>query len=75
MYTAIITDKTTGLTATKKFSEDWDWGTDFAWSEGNYSCDCNRGIFFGVDSECGNERFTVKIIEEDKIMYYEEDAE
>lgn len=23
----------------------------FSWAEGNWSCDCNRGSFFGVDDE------------------------
>lgn len=29
----------------------------FFWTEGNYSCDCNRRIFMGVDyddAECGD---------------------
>ena len=24
----------------------------FIWSEGNFSCDCNRGAFFGLDPAC-----------------------
>ncbi len=40
----------------------------FAWTQGNYSCDCNRHIFFeraaGVESKdademCGDERYTL----------------
>lgn len=42
------------------FSE-WD-VIEFMWEEGNYSCDCNRWIFFypeerDVDFPCGNGRF------------------
>ena len=37
----------------------------FIWTEGNYACDCNRGLFFGrakdgndMEVECGFTRFT-----------------
>jgi len=39
-----------------------DEGIEFIWTEGNYSCDCNRYIFFyGYDKDypCGDERFTL----------------
>lgn len=43
--------------------------SDFMWSEGNYACDCNRGLFFErargkevVDSPCGSGRFVVEKI-------------
>lgn len=43
--------------------------TDFQWSDGNYGCDCNRGLFFAwaageddPDRECGEERYTVEKI-------------
>lgn len=48
----------------------WDWdGDDFIWSEGNFSCDCNRGDFFaqGIgDNEdqdviCGNDKYSVRL--------------
>ena len=35
----------------------------YEWEEGNYSCDCNRERFFGIDSDCnyciGGKRFIV----------------
>ena len=39
-------------------------GTEFMWNEGNYSCDCNREIFFyghNIDHtiSCGNSRFRI----------------
>jgi len=37
-------------------------GTEFMWSEGNYSCDCNRADFFygrDANGECGNSRFRI----------------
>jgi hypothetical protein len=36
----------------------------YIWEEGNYSCDCNRGIFFGEDYDdvkCGDGKYLVKI--------------
>lgn len=39
----------------------------FQWSDGNYSCDCNRAILFlGTDyenAECGDSRFTILKLE------------
>lgn len=36
--------------------------SDYLWSEGNYACDCNRGLFFsGESGECGESRYTVRI--------------
>lgn len=42
---------------------------DYIWSEGNFSCDCNRGIFFAEaegelnpDRDCGDDAFAVRII-------------
>ena len=37
-------------------------GSDFMWSDGNFSCDCNRALFFydhDIDIECGESRFAV----------------
>ena len=49
------------------------WETDFSgeylWSEGNYSCDCNRALFFGYaeggegdECPCGDGGYSVRII-------------
>lgn len=27
---------------------DWDEGTEFIWTEGNYACDCNRSVCFAL---------------------------
>jgi hypothetical protein len=54
---------------------------EFLWGEGNYSCDCNRNIFFNIatgrtgDRACGDDRFTVeKIVERgtDRVLYSED---
>jgi len=48
-----------------KDGSDW---SDFMWSEGNYSCDCNRRNFFNdvgaglEDNECGEGGFIVEKI-------------
>ena len=45
----------------------WEDHCDFMWTEGNFSCDCNRHLFFerasGRDpdlseGECGDEKYT-----------------
>jgi len=47
-------------------------GTEFYWSEGNASCDCNRKLFWGRaggiefdddDTPCGDDAFAVPFIE------------
>lgn len=45
----------------------------FFWSDGNFSCDCNRAIMFGDEEDipCGNTEFRVNIREEDEILYSE----
>ena len=56
--------------------------SDYWWSEGNASCDCNRGLFFGysigkdydeIPHECGEGGFSVQIISKKngKILYDE----
>jgi hypothetical protein len=47
-------------------TDDWghlnevDW---FMWEDGNYACDCNRGIMFGVvpydEAKCSEDRFEI----------------
>ena len=40
----------------------------YIWSDGNFSCDCNRSLFFSnnkVDSECGNEKYSVNVFNKD----------
>jgi len=62
-------------------------GMIFLWEQGNYSCDCNRAIFFaraagepdGTDEDpeiefarCSDGRFRVKLIAEDGRVLFEE---
>lgn len=45
----------------------------FNWQEGNYSCDCNRGLFFdGNEHPCGDGRYLVKIQIERLDTFYDE---
>lgn len=69
-----ITDMQTGQTVQYNepdhdLGEQQDW-PPFIWTEGNYSCDCNREIFFhraqGLEIDvmtprCGDGRYRVKI--------------
>jgi hypothetical protein len=41
---------------------------EYIWSEGNFSCDCNRGIFFEncmdmdvTENPCGNKRYYLRV--------------
>lgn len=70
-----ITDEATGETVVyrdeQEYSEEWDDEdpnpTLFIWEEGNYSCDCNRRLFFerakgndpGLNQPCGETRYSV----------------
>lgn len=64
-----ITDNLTGSTVTfydETFDPDPDSGSEYNWTEGNFSCDCNRALFFGLligevehGRDCGEDRFTV----------------
>jgi hypothetical protein len=51
----------------------------FIWSDGNYSCDCNRELFFcraNNDLEpdkpkCSDSRYSVKIVSNGEVLYSE----
>ena len=52
--------------------------SDFVWKEGNFSCDCNRAIFFHEfrdedegDIECGDGGFLVRIVEDGIVVFDE----
>ena len=84
-----ITDTETGETRVYKpdFEEtDSEWstadeGVGFMWGEGNYSCDCNRGLFFervnGSDAwdevGCSDGLFSVRITDNGELLYQDGD--
>lgn len=81
-YSVKITRVSDGAVAV--FSEDWmkNWseGEEYNWSDGNWSCDCNRADFFHrarkeeeIETECGNKSYTVRIEDESGIVLYEDD--
>lgn len=57
---------------------------EFLWSEGNYSCDCNRGLFWAranneadPDRECGISEYDVIDAETDtgeKLLFVDSDV-
>lgn len=75
MYNIALQDKETGETKIIKYEsqfkdgddEDNDMVVDFMWTEGNYSCDCNRHVFFydsdAGENPCGDKRFNLVKIE------------
>jgi hypothetical protein len=72
-----ITDTCTGEKATV-IEPEFD---EYLWTDGNYACDCNRGIFFdrgrGVqpnfdDYKCGSERFKIRVTNEGGEVVYAE---
>jgi hypothetical protein len=61
--------------------EDGEHPSDYIYSEGNYSCDCNRHLFFhraaGVepdeDCPCGDEAYSVNLVNpKDGAVFYRE---
>jgi len=64
---------------TEGFGEE---GKPNAWyySDGNGSCDCNRTLYFQrankeeeyFDTECGDVKFSIQIINQDGKVYYDE---
>jgi hypothetical protein len=58
-YDVKIRDLSTGEIVTRHFDLLWEDGSEYLWSEGNFSCDCNRALEFSrakgveaVDSKC-----------------------
>ena len=55
---------------------------DFIWTEGNYSCNCNRALFFArgrklvepLNRPCGEGRYLVKIANETGDVLLDETA-
>lgn len=46
----------------------------YIWEDGNYSCDCNRGLHYGRDFDevgCGEGRYKVAIFCEGRFVYSE----
>ena len=69
----------------RRYEEPFEWHggsyPDYIWAEGNYSCDCNRHLFFqraagepdGDDYPCGDELYTVRIVAGNGEVLYQDD--
>jgi len=49
---------------------EWSDTDEYMWSDGNYGCDCNRGLFFALaggddepTTECGDTAYSVRIVD------------
>jgi hypothetical protein len=61
------------------FPDSREWDGDYMWSMGNYSCQCNRALFFernggseiteDDEAECGHGAFSVRITEDGELLY------
>lgn len=64
MYIVALKNNKTGEIREITIDRTWSF---FAWDEGSYSCDCNRGLLFqrakneeeDWDAPCGNTQFSV----------------
>jgi hypothetical protein len=66
----------------RKYVDEYPWQGDYMWADGNYSCDCNRYLFFERAAgncpewdggECGDELFALRIEDESgKELYRDE---
>lgn len=66
---------------TREVWKDWQWTSDWWWSVGNASCDCNRGAWFttaqgnalGEGIACGDGDYEVRLTdnETDEVLYDE----
>jgi hypothetical protein len=61
--TVTILDAVTGETRVNSQWSPW-W-----WAYGNGSCDCNRGLLFGNDEGCGENRYYIVAVEGDESGY------
>jgi hypothetical protein len=61
------------------YFDDMDLPSVFSWQYGNYSCDCNRRLFFARanneeedwKSKCGNGEYSVNIFLDNECIYSE----
>jgi hypothetical protein len=68
-YMVAIRDNESG--EVRHYRNDMAWDGEWVWTDGNYSCDCNRHLFFnravgiepGDEHPCGDTRYTVIYVE------------
>jgi len=77
-YRIMLTDRTTGETRHVETTPEWESdATDFLWTDGNQSCDCNRGQSFAMAAgekdpniPCGDGRFFLRVEKDDGEVVY-----
>jgi hypothetical protein len=87
IWVRIIVEITDTVTGEKRcfanhdalWDEDNNWPHLWIWEGGNFSCDCNRGLFFheheDIDYPCGEERFVVNLYDSYGDVFYKEEHE
>jgi hypothetical protein len=79
MFTALIRNNATGEVRPHPQDGEWDEVMDYLWLDGgNYSCDCNRHLFFFGDDadesrDCGNTAFSVRVVDADGLVLAEDE--
>jgi hypothetical protein len=85
-YTVAITDTTTGETRERTYDDlgEWDEGSEYWWTDGNFGCDCNRKLEFGradgIDYDDGPcnpypepNRYRIKVMVGGKVVYEDDE--
>ncbi len=82
-YDVHIVHNESGVTRTYRHEYEWEPNHGFLWGEGNYSCDCNRRLFFkwasGEDANsednvpCSDDIYSVRITADDGKELYCDD--
>lgn len=79
MYQVLLRNNETKQQKLVSVDTDWHDSAEFLWTEGNYSCDCNRHLFFtdwdGTHCECGEDKYTAvhAILDDGSIIPLDED--
>ena len=63
----------------RRYDDRWYYCSEYMWSAGNFSCDCNRELFFERaagneidDEQCSEGRFSVRIEDKGGVILYDE---
>ena len=77
MYQVLIKNNKTNEVRKHEEKGDFDDNTEYWWSEGNMSCDCNRHLMFEADDEdtdvkCGDDLYSIQIRAKNGLTLYNE---
>ena len=68
-YKIALRNNKTGEVRLSQHDFPWDGTQEYIWSHGNYSCDCNRALFYydwgkeADEHECGDSAFSALYVE------------